>query len=176
MLFFCCSNTFPESNLTVPWLVPSGRPNGNPIRRKDCMTMVELPLQETPPVNAGYCVLCDQEKQYAGHDCLAESLAQKEHSGPSAAAQTSNVFWEWCFCSPSWLRGAEEGALRANTSSSFTCHRGMRSSMMSEESHTRFSKETQSMWQASEWWGQVTTHAASVSADLHTGKSQLREV
>lgn len=56
------------------------------------MTMVELPLQETPPVNAGYCVLCDQEKQYAGHDCLAESLAQKEHSGPSAAAQTSNAF------------------------------------------------------------------------------------
>lgn len=137
--------------------------------------MAELTLQETLPITAGCCVRCGQEKHCAGHDCLAESLAQKGCSGPSAAAQISNSFWEWCFCYPSWLTGAEEGALRAHTPSSFASHRGMRSSMMSEESCTRFSTETQSMWQESGWWGEVTTHAATVSADLHTGQPQLRE-
>lgn len=53
-----------------------------------------------------------QKKQCVGHDCLAESLAHKEQSGTPANAQASVIFWEWWFCSPSWFREAEEGAVR----------------------------------------------------------------
>lgn len=55
--------------------------------------MAELTLQDTLRILAQATVYT--EKQYMGHDCLAESLTQEGQGSTSAECQVNSVFREW---------------------------------------------------------------------------------